>query len=641
MTAKNNERDLNKVYKKLSHHEHILLRPDRHIGSTKPKTADTWIYDLKNGTIAQDKLTWNPALIKMFDEIITNCVDFSKTPEGKHLNKIEVSINRMTSSIIVTDNGGIPVVMHESGEWIPDMLFGSLFAGSNFNDGDEEYDNKYSGGQNGEGASLVNLFSKSFVVKTSDGKKAYTGKWSDNMQNHDAPNIRPTTSKRGFTSIQWTPDYARMGMSKLDVDNYLMILRRTAEISACNPNLEVHFNGERININSFRDFVRLFAVDGDQPAYMETPDWQIGILPSYDGLRFEAYVNSIATHTGGPHIDYVADKIVAKVRTKLQKAIGVKNLTPSTIKGGMKLFINARIDNPRFNSQTKEEMTTQVKDFGTKLDSLEDQFVKKSYQHILKALDKEISEKLALEEAEEVDKNQSQKIDLRKIVKYSGANGKDRQKCILFLAEGDSAAKPINNARVGAVHGLFPLKGKFPNAFKVTKKMLTNNVEFQAIQAILGGFKIGEPITDEKLRYGETWIATDADYDGSHIRGLIIALYYICWPEYIKQGRLKVFNTPIYRVWKGKDMLEFFDQKSFKTWSEANKNYKVQYLKGLGSNPTEHIRRMMMDPEQYTKTITMDSASSTYMELAFGKNSADDRKSFFENVTLYGEYSDE
>ncbi|AWY10121.1 DNA topoisomerase II [Vibrio phage VAP7] len=629
-------RDINSLYKELSHHEHILLRPDRHVGSTKTVTKNTWIYDAKNNTVAEDKLSWCPALAKMFDEIITNSVDFSKTPEGSHLDTIEVTLNRMNGSISITDNGGIPVAMHESGKWVPDMLFGSLFAGSNFNDGDDEYDNKYSAGQNGEGASLVNLFSKSFTVKTSDGKKAYTGVWKNNMSEHKEPNIRNTTNKRGFTCVQWVPDYQRLGLKKLDIDNYLMFVRRTFEIAACNPHLTVKLNSVEIQINSFRDFVRKF--DTVVPAFSQGKDWQIGLLASKNGFQHESYVNSICTHSGGPHLDYVADKIVAKIRPKLQKALKVKNLAPATIKNAMHLFVNATIDNPRFNSQTKETMTTQVKDFGTKMDELDDAFIKKAYQLTLEVLDAEIAKKKAEEEAAEIDANQNEasKMDPRKIEKYVNATGRDRSKCILFLAEGDSAAKPIKNARIGAIHGLMPMRGKFPNAMRVSRQKLTSNTEFQAIQAILGGFKIGKPMDMEKLRYAETWMATDADYDGSHIRGLIISLFYTCWPEYIKQGRLKSFNTPIYRVWKGKQMFEFFSVEEYKAWAKENPNHKKKYLKGLGGNSTADIRRMMLDPDKYTVTISMDEAADHYLKIAFDKDMADVRKEFFEDVTLYG-----
>lgn len=633
-------RDVNKLYKELTHFEHVLLRPDRHLGSTKPTTQQTWIYDHKNNAVVPDKLTWNPALLKMFDEVIINSVDFSKTPEGSHLDCIEVTINRITGSMTVTDNGGIPVQMHDSGKYVPEMLFGSLYAGSNFNDGDEEYDNKDSGGQNGEGASLVNLFSKKFTVKTSDGIKAFTGIWENNMSVHPEPNIRTTTSKRGFTSVQWTPDYPRLDMKKLDTDNYLMIVRRAFEVAACNPKICIKLNGTEMSTRTFRDFVKLF--DKQVPALFECKDWQVGVLPSNNGFTHESYVNSLSTYVGGPHIDYVADKIVAKIRPRLQKALKVKTLAPATIKNAMHLFINARIDNPRFNSQTKETMTTEVKDFGSKIDVLDEVFIKKAYQHVLSVLDAEIAKKKLEEEEAEINGNQDDaaKMDPRRIEKYSAATGRDRSKCILFLAEGDSAGKPINNARVGAIHGLFPMRGKFPNAMRVTRRLLTSNKEFKAIQAILGGFKIGSKIDVDKLRYAETWMATDADYDGSHIRGLIIALYYVCWPEYIKQGRLKSFNTPIYRVWLGKQMLEFFTVAEYKEWAKKNPKHKHKYLKGLGGNATADIRRMMLDPEQYTNTITMDEAADEYLKIAFDKDMADARKEFFDGVTLYGENED-
>src|SRR5271157_2850360 len=151
-------------FKKLSEVEHCLLRPGRYIGAITPHTEDTFVYakpleSMRKGPgpfvekrMVKQSVTYNPGFIKLFDEIISNSVDFSKTPEGKHLDIIRVEVDRQKGEISVYDNGGIPVVKHkEYNQWVPEMIF-ELRAGSNFDDDDQAMLT----GQNGEGAALTN-----------------------------------------------------------------------------------------------------------------------------------------------------------------------------------------------------------------------------------------------------------------------------------------------------------------------------------------------------------------------------------------------------------------------------------------------------------------------------------------------------
>ena len=114
-------------FKKLTDIEHVLLRPGRYIGSSKSHTAEGWAFDSVNKKFSWGEVTFNPGLIKLFDEIISNSVDHSKRTEGKHLDTIKVEIDKATGEISVFDNGGIPVVIHQDvNEWLPEMLLGHL-----------------------------------------------------------------------------------------------------------------------------------------------------------------------------------------------------------------------------------------------------------------------------------------------------------------------------------------------------------------------------------------------------------------------------------------------------------------------------------------------------------------------------------
>ena len=154
-------------YKKLTEVEHVLARPARYIGSINLETKNTWA--IIDGVVKKTKVQIVPAFHKLFDEIISNSADHARTPEGAHLTTIDVTVKNGVISVL--DNGGIPVVIHpEYNQYIPDMIFGELRSGSNFDDDEDSM----STGQNGEGSSLVNIFSKSFLVETAlNGQSFY------------------------------------------------------------------------------------------------------------------------------------------------------------------------------------------------------------------------------------------------------------------------------------------------------------------------------------------------------------------------------------------------------------------------------------------------------------------------------------
>ena len=153
---------VDKKFKKLDDIDHVILRPGMYIGSIKPHTATKWI--VEDDKMTQKEVTYNPGLLKIFDEIVTNSVDESKR-KGSKLNTVKVDIDRTTNYINIWDNGGIPVVKHtQHKEWIPEMIFSNLKAGSNFNDEEQ----RTGAGTNGVGSTLTNIYSKEFTVTTCD-----------------------------------------------------------------------------------------------------------------------------------------------------------------------------------------------------------------------------------------------------------------------------------------------------------------------------------------------------------------------------------------------------------------------------------------------------------------------------------------
>ena len=236
---------IDKKYKKLDDISHVILRPGMYIGSIKPHTASKWI--VEEGAMAQKEVTYNPGFLKIFDEIVTNSVDESKR-EGSKLNTIKVDIDRASSRITIWDNGGIPVVKNtEHDEWIPEMVFSNLKAGSNFDDSED----RSWAGTNGVGSTLTNIYSKEFRISTCDGKNHFVQTFSNNMRERTEPVIK--RAKANHTEISYVTDLEKFGMSEIDDDHFKMIEKRIYDLAACNSSLKIYFNGSLVNLNSFED----------------------------------------------------------------------------------------------------------------------------------------------------------------------------------------------------------------------------------------------------------------------------------------------------------------------------------------------------------------------------------------------------
>ena len=343
-------------YKKLTDIEHVILRPGMYIGSIKPHTATKWV--LGEEKMTQRELTYNPGFLKIFDEIITNSVDESKR-EGSKLNTIKVTIKN--DVISVWDNGGIPVIKHqEHNEWIPEMIFSNLKAGSNFDDDDS----RTWAGTNGVGSVLVNIYSKKFTISTCDGKNQFDQTFTNNMRDRTEAKVVKGTKKH--TEITFATDFEKFGLEKIDEDHYKMIEKRIYDLAACNPSLKIYFNGTLINLNSFEDYIKLYTDD----YFFEcnkNKSWSIAIAISENGFQQISFANSTETYDGGTHVDYVMAQIVAQLREFFLKKHKV-DIKPTELKNHMTLFLDSTVINPSFSSQTKEKLITEVKEFGTTFD---------------------------------------------------------------------------------------------------------------------------------------------------------------------------------------------------------------------------------------------------------------------------------
>ncbi|XP_052741685.1 DNA topoisomerase 2 isoform X2 [Bicyclus anynana] len=639
---------IEKIYQKKSQLEHILLRPDTYIGSVERTTELMWVFDKSKELMVQRELTYVPGLYKLYDEILVNAAD-NKQRDPK-MDVIRIDINQEQNTISVYNNGcGIPVVMHkEEKMYVPTMIFGHLLTSSNYNDEEE----KVTGGRNGYGAKLCNIFSTKFTVETASRqyKKHFKQTWGTNMTKASEPKIKEAGKDDDFTKVTFSPDLAKFKMDKLEDDIVALMSRRAYDVAASTQGVKVYLNGERLKINKFKDYVDLYIKgkedENGQPlkvVYEKVNDrWEVALTISDKGFQQVSFVNSIATMKGGKHVDSVTDNIVKNVLEVLKKKNkGGVNIRPFQVKNHMWLFVNCLIVNPTFDSQTKENMTLQAKSFGSKC-TLSEKFVTAvSKSGLVECVLTWAKFKAQTELVKASGKKQSKLKGIPKLEDANDAGTKNAHLCTLILTEGDSAKTLVVSGMsvVGRDHyGVFPLKGKPLNVRDASHKQVLENVEINNLIKIIGlQYKKKYNSVDDlkSLRYGKVMIMADQDQDGSHIKGLIINFIHHNWPELLKLPFLEEFITPIVKATKKDKELSFFSLPEFEEWKRDTENhhtYNIKYYKGLGTSTSKEAKEYFQNMDRHRIRFKYSGATDDHhIELAFSKKGADQRKEWLTN----------
>lgn len=480
--------------------------------------------------------------------------------------------------------------------YVPTLIFGHLLTSSNYNDEEK----KVVGGRNGYGAKLCNIFSNKFKVETSykECKKAFSQVWSENMKNAKDAKI-VSSSGEDFTRISFQPDLSKFKMQKLDKDIVALFSRRAFDVAGSTKGVKVYLNGKRLPISGFKEYVELFTKNRDDEVgnpikivhEVVNDRWEIACTVSDRGFQQVSFVNSIATTRGGKHVDYIADQIVSKVSDIIKKKNkhGI-NVKPFQIKNHLWVFVNCLIENPTFDSQTKETMTLQSKSFGSKCTPADKFFNAITKVGVVEAILSWVKFKAQTELSKKCHaKKQSKLSGIPKLEDANDAGTKNSINCTLILTEGDSA-KSLVVAGLGVVgrdrYGVFPLRGKLLNVREASHKQILENAEINNIIKIVGlqYKKKYESQEDLKsLRYGKVMIMTDQDQDGSHIKGLLINFIHHNWPSLLKLNFLEEFITPIVKASKGSEVHSFYSLPEFEEWKKVTpnwRNYKVKYYKG-------------------------------------------------------------
>ena len=624
------------------HAEHILVRPDTYVGSTRMETVGRWVINEDHSRMEWREVEFCPAIYKIFDEILVNSSDqvvrSRMTPGAAPTKNILVNIDRTTGVISVANDGdGIDVALHpKTGVHVPEMIFGMLLTSSNYNDAEK----RIVGGRNGYGAKLTNIFSSNFQVCTIDGKRKlkYQQAWRNNMRESDPPVITPCKTKP-ITSITFQPDYARFGMTGLTDDMYWVMVSRVFDICAVTPNdVVVYLNNTKLPIKTFQKYVELYLGDAEYAYEKVNERWDIAVATTpISGYSQVSFVNGINTIRGGKHVEYVTGKIVENLVEIAEKKTKMSIKAPY-VKENIMVFVNSVIENPSFDSQSKEVLTTPYREMGSRCD-ISDSFFSKTGR--IGIID-HIMESLAAREtaaARKTDGKRKQTIYVKKLddATFAGTGDKSHL-CTLILTEGDSAkTTAISGLKVVGreYYGVFPLKGKLLNVKDLNIQKINDNEEIANIKKILGlelG-KIYTPTERHNLRYGRVMIMADQDSDGIHIRGLVINLFHSLWRSLLAPDMnfLVTLVTPIVKVTRRGEVLSFYTETDYENWkATADPGWEKKYYKGLGTSTAEEARDYFAHPHIINYIDHETPVTDEAINLAFNKTRADDRKEWLQ-----------
>ena len=570
--------------------------------------------------------------------------------------KVDITPKRIT---IYNNGKGIPIKIHNTYNiYVPELIFGHLLTSSNYNDNER----KITGGRNGFGAKLTNVFSKLFIVETADKKvkKKYKIEYTDNMTKHKEAEIVQYEGE-DFTRVTFEPDFRKFKMTELDSDIISLLKKRVYDVAGTSPSrIHVYLNDKLINIKDFSEYADLYIKnryfdEENKILYPKilvnsTERWEVIFSMTDGSFQQVSFVNGICTSKGGTHVNYILDQILERILDTIKKKAKDIKLNTNQIKQNIWVFLNCKIENPSFDSQTKETLTSKVSNFGSQC-VIKEKYIKEILKSNIVTNIIEYGKakaKIKLHKAlTSTVKKSSRLLGIEKLEDANLAGTKDFEKCTLILTEGDSA-KCLAMAGIEVVgrdyYGCFPLRGKVLNVRGAKDAQIIKNEEIQNVIKILG-LKMGMDYSTELkgLRYGHLLIMTDQDYDGSHIKGLIINFIHFFWPSLIKRKDfLQEFITPIVKATKdGQKSLTFFTMKEYSDWFNNNNHngYKIKYYKGLGTSTSKEAKEYFSEINKLRLNFKyINNEDDKSIELGFSKDETEARKNWLLNFDPFNTY---
>ena len=589
-------------------------------------------------------------------EIVDNSIDEAL---AGYCNNIEIIINK-DNSITVKDNGrGIPVGKHpKTGLSTVETVYTVLHAGGKFGGGGY----KVSGGLHGVGASVVNALSKWATVKVYKDGKIHEAKFKDGGKIESPLTIiGDCEPERTGTTVTFKPDPE---IFDTDIYDYETLKIRTRELAFLNRGLKLNLRDDRDEEDTQGD---TFYFEGGISEYVrfinqgKTPihDNIIHLEGEKDNVFFEvamqyntgynsniySFVNNINTHDGGTHEEGVRRALTRVINNYARKNNILKekdeSLTGDDVKEGITMIISCKHPNPQFEGQTKGRLgNSEVRKLADSVfsDGFEN-FLLENPDEARAIINKAMLASRARHAAKKA-REITRKSDLAPTSffgKLSDCKSKDPNVSEIFIVEGDSAGGSAKKGRDSMTQAILPLRGKILNVEKARLDRALSNEEIRTIITAFGT-GIGEEFNIDKLRYDKIIIMTDADVDGSHIRVLLLTLFYRFFRPIVEAGHVYAAQPPLFRIMHGKTrkyVITEEERDAYLATLKPGTKYEVARMKGLGEMDAEELNETTMDIEtRVLRKITVDDlvAADAIFEKLMGDEVEPRRNFIVENA---------
>ena len=643
--------ELANKYQQKTDKQHILDNPDTYIGSVEKVDSDLWILNDDQSRIVEKNISYIPALFKLFDEGIVNCRDHvirmqqaiqNKAENALPVNYIDICIQDDGTIVMMNDGNGIDIAEHpEYKIWIPELIFGHLRTSTNY----DKTEKKIVGGKNGFGFKLVLIWSTYGSVETVDHVRGlkYVQEFKNNLDIIEKPKITKCKTKP-YTKIVFKPDYARLGIAGLTPDIISLLKKRVYDVAAVtDKSLKVKYNSNLIPVKNFQQYIDLYIgasskdVASSARAYEESGErWEyaVALSPTHEFIQV-SFVNGIHTAKGGKHVEYILGQITRKLVAYIEKKKKMV-VNANSIKEQLILFLRCDIENPAFDSQTKDFMNTPSAKFGSTC-SVSDKFIEKIAKMGVMDAACALTEVKENKAVKKTDGSKTKSIrGIPKLIDANWAGTEKSAQCSIIFCEGDSAKAGIVSGLSSEdrnIIGVYPMKGKILNVRGEQTKKIAENKEIAEIKKILGlesgrVYKNADDV-NKNLRSGKVVIICDQDADGSHIKGLIINLFQSEWASLVQiPGFIGFMNTPILKARKGTQEFVFYNEGEYETWKNANaqgKGWTIKYYKGLGTSTGKEFREYF-EKKKMVGFEYKGKDSDDKIDMVFNKKRADDRK---------------